>query len=282
MNHFEIFDVFTDRPFGGNALAVVRGMENADTEVLQNIAREFNFSETTFVGPPSDPAHTARVRIFTPTAELPFAGHPTVGTALALANGSDQQQVLELGVGPIPVAVSGGTATFETRVPLETRPGPSEEVTAGLIGLTAASVSTHHHAPINASVGLEFLIAELRDADALAAAVPDTTAFRAAASERSIRMGLFVYSREGDRISARMFAPLGGIPEDPATGSACGALAALLGQIEDRSASFTIHQGVEMGRPSLINAQVDVAAGKAVAVRIGGRAVKVMEGTLAL
>ncbi len=148
------------------------------------------------------------------------------------------------------------------------------------MGLRAEDIQTTTHAPVNAGVGLPFLIAELRDIHALANAVPDTNAFRARIDEGAIRMGVYLYVRDGSAIRARMFAPLDGMPEDPATGSAAAALIALMGQIEVRSGAFEIIQGVEMGRPSLIEAAVEVDGGKPVAVSIGGCAVKVMDGRL--
>ena len=268
MAEYVVYDVFTDTAFGGNPLAVVTGANDLPEAQLQRIAREFNFSETTFVFPPEDPENTARVRIFTPASELPFAGHPIVGTAIALADlgRTAGDMVLELGVGPIPVTLAAGKATFETRVPLAVAAGPGAVASAGLVGLGAEDIRTTTHQPVNAGVGLPFLIAELRDMQALASAVPDTNAFRARIDEGAIRMGVFVYVREGSSIRARMFAPHDGMPEDPATGSAAAALTALLGQLE--------------GRSSLIEAAVEVDGGQPVAVSICGSAVKVMEGRL--
>ena len=284
MTDFLVYDVFTTQAFGGNPLAVIPDASGLDEALLQKIAREFNFSETTFVTPPEDPNHTARVRIFTPTQEIPFAGHPTIGTAIALddlgVGGPDK--ILELGVGPIPARVAEGRAEFETRVPLTTWPGPSPEVVAASVGLTPAEVLSRAHPPVIASVGLPFAIAELSSADALARAQPNADAFRAFEPEwpADTHYDLLVYIRESQTIRARMFAPLDGIPEDPATGSAAAALVAYFGQLEGASGQFSIAQGVEMGRPSQIEAAVDVEDGAPVAVRIGGRAVQMMAGLL--
>lgn len=284
MTDYLVYDVFTDRRFGGNPLAVIPDARGIDPALFQTIAREFNFSETTFVLPPEDPAHDARVRIFTPGAEMPFAGHPTVGTALALHDlgRAGDRMTLELNVGPIPVTVSGETARFTTRVPLTRAEGPAPETVARMIGLDASAIRTDRHAPVMAGVGVPYCLAELTDAAALAAAAPDTQAFRAAAGDGPLRLAAYLYLRDGPRIRARMFAPLGAVTEDPATGSAAAALAAFLGHLDGRSAAFEIAQGVEMGRPSRILAEVTVENGAPVEVAISGRAVRVMEGRLTL
>lgn len=283
MTDYLVYDVFTETPFGGNPLAVIPDAQALDEDQLQKIAREFNFSETTFVLPPRDPAHDARVRIFTPTRELDFAGHPTVGTALALSGLGrvGDRMVLELGVGPIPVEVSGTRAKFETRVPLATAPAASVAALAACVGLGDAAVRTDRHAPIEASLGTAFTLVELSDTAALDQASPVIDAFRRAASDPG-RLAILVYVRSGQNIDARMFAPLGGILEDPATGSAAAALAAYLGKLDGVSQSFDISQGVKMGRPSRIEASVAVENGAPVAVTIAGHAVKVMQGQLTL
>ncbi len=285
MTAFLTYDVFTDQPFGGNPLAIIpdaTGLAEAD---LQRIAREFNYSETTFVFPAIDAACDAKVRIFTPTQEIPFAGHPTIGTTLALhALGRiGDRAVLELGVGPIPVTVSDGSAELATQVPLETWDDPPVDVVAAAIGLASDVVRTDRHEPIIASVGLPFAVAELTDRAALAASVPNTDAFRAFEPSWPVdtHFDLLVYVRDGQRIEARMFAPLDGIPEDPATGSAAAALTAYLGRLDGVSQGFEISQGVDMGRPSLIRTSVDVENGAPREVRVAGTAVKVMEGRLA-
>ena len=283
MTDYLVYDVFTDTAFGGNPLAIIpdaQGLAEAD---LQRIAREFNFSETTFVFPPRQ-GGDARVRIFTPTMEIPFAGHPTIGTALALHNlgkvGPDM--VLELGVGPIPVTITGTRARFVTKVPLQTWSGPSIDVVAASIGHDADSIRTETHAPVIASVGLPFALAELVDDETLASIQTNTDAFRAYDPEwpTDNHYDLLVYTRHGAKINARMFAPLDGIPEDPATGSAAAALAAFLGELHGTSATFQITQGVAMGRPSRIDAEVTVGNGTPVAVAISGEAVPVMAGRL--
>ena len=283
MTDFLVYDVFTETVFGGNPLAVIPDATGLAEDQLQKIAREFNFSETTFVLPPDDPAHDARVRIFTPTRELAFAGHPTVGTAIALSGLGKvgAQMVLELGVGPIPVTVSQTRAEFATRVPLSTAPAASTDALATCLGLKPEQLRVDRHAPVEASLGTPFTLVEVSDPAALNAASPNIDGFRNAAKDPG-RLAILAYVRDGDRIEARMFAPLGGILEDPATGSAAAALAAYLGERDGRSQSFRISQGVKMGRPSLIDAAVTVEAGRPVEVRIAGHAVKVMEGRLTL
>lgn len=281
MTRYLIYDVFTDTRFGGNPLAVFPDATELDEGDLQQIAREFNLSETTFVLPPTRPGCDRRVRIFTPTRELAFAGHPTVGTAIALhALGlAGEAMVLELGVGPIPVTVQDGHARFTTRVPLAVSDGLSREAAAACLSLSQDRIALAAHAPMTASLGTPFLLVELTGPDALASASPDIAAFRKAASDPG-RLAIFCYVRDGEQIEARMFAPLGGILEDPATGSAAAALAAWLGKLDGRSGSFGISQGVAMGRPSLIEAEVTVENGTPVEVAISGQAVRVMEGRL--
>ncbi len=281
MTDYLVYDVFTKDAFGGNPLAVIPNAEGLAEDQLQKIAREFNFSETTFVFPRETEGTDARVRIFTPTRELAFAGHPTVGTAIALAdmNRAGELMVLELGVGPIHVAVSGGRARFTTRVPLETAPAPDVPQIAACLGLPEASIQTDAHPAEFAGLGTDFVLTELVDRAALDAATPQLDGFRAAATDPG-RLALFLYVRDGQRIEARMFAPLGGILEDPATGSASAALAAYLGRLDGRSQKFEISQGVKMGRPSQISAEVTVEDGQPVEVAIAGYAVRVMEGRL--
>lgn len=283
MTDYLVYDVFTDRAFGGNPLAIIPDAQDLAEKDLQRIAREFNFSETTFVFPPNQDGD-AHVRIFTPTMEIPFAGHPTIGTALALHHlgrvGSDM--VLELGVGPIPVTITGARARFVTKVPLQTWPGPSVDVVAASIGQDVSCIRTDRHAPVIASLGLPFALAELTDDKALASVQTNTEAFRAFDSKwpTETHYDLLVYIRDGTGISARMFAPLDGIPEDPATGSAAAALVAYLGQLDERSATFRITQGVDMGRPSRIDAEVTVKDGTPIAVAVSGEAVPMMKGQL--
>jgi len=154
MTNYLVYDVFTDTAFGGNQLAVIPDASALPEGDLQKIAREFNFSETTFVFPATDPAHTAKVRIFTPTMEIPFAGHPTIGTAIALRElGHTGNMVLELGIGPIPCSFDGKTASFTISAALEQIAQPDTALVAAALGLTSEQISTTTHAPVQASLG---------------------------------------------------------------------------------------------------------------------------------
>ena len=284
---FVTADVFTSRRFGGNPLAVfpdARGLSDAD---MQALAREWNYSETTFVLPPADPAHTACVRIFGPAHELPFAGHPNVGTALVLAARMDAppaEMVFEELAGLVRIALSvgdgEGMATLEAPLPLQLGPEVPVDLVAACAGLRPNQVLTGAHGPVVASCGLGFAVAEVAP-DALGAITADTAAFREAMAQAPSREGgfsLLAYSRDGDAVRARMFAPLAGIPEDPATGSAACALAVLLLHALDRDAHrLTIRQGVEMGRPSLLHAHATRGT-DGVRAGVGGGAVMVFQG----
>jgi trans-2,3-dihydro-3-hydroxyanthranilate isomerase len=286
---FLTVDVFTDRRFGGNPLAVfpdARGL--SDTE-MQALAAELNLSETTFVLPPADPAHTARVRIFNRTHEMPFAGHPNVGTGCVMATrgaGRDDVLLFEEMAGLVEVRVERGAdgvvagATIAAPVPLALGPELPAATVAGCAGLAASDVVVSAHRPVVASVGVSFVLAEVTGA-ALTRAVPDLARFRQAASEWPAlegRLSLHLYARDGARLRARMFAPLAGTVEDPATGSANAALGAhllALGGASERR--YEIVQGVEMGRPSLLRVTARRAPDGARAW-VGGGCVPVLRG----
>ncbi len=275
-----VYDVFTKTRFGGNQLAVFPDASGLPEDRLQAIAREFNFSEVTFCYPPADPAHTARVRIFTPTSEVPFAGHPTIGTAVALADlGQGPEMVLELGVGPIPCVVGPEGASFTTGVPLQIIAQPPAALVAAALGLPETALQTATHAPVQASLGLAFVLVELTDRATLAQARPVTEAVRqgAAAYPAGLDFAIFAYVRKGEQVEARMFAPLDNVPEDPATGSASATLGAYLAGLPGGPERLAISQGVDMGRPS----QIAVSTGPK-GVTVAGQAVKVMAGTLYL
>lgn len=290
-HEFITTDVFTDRRFGGNPLAVfpdARGLSDGD---MQALAREWNYSETTFVLPPDDPAHTACVRIFGPAHELPFAGHPNVGTALVLAarmKAPPEVMLFEELAGLVRVTLSvrdgAPMATLEAPAPLQLGPEVPAELVGACAGLRADQVVTGTHPPVVASVGLGFAIAEVAP-DALAGITADTGAFRqalAAAPSREGGFALLAYCRDVGSVRARMFAPLAGIPEDPATGSAACALAALLLSRSDLAEHrLTIHQGVEMGRPSLLHAHA-ARTPNGIRAGVGGGAVMVFRGVASL
>lgn len=275
-----VYDVFTDSRFGGNQLAVFPDATGLPEARLQAIAREFNFSEVTFCYPPADPAHTTRVRIFTPTSEVPFAGHPTIGTAVALADlGQGPAMVLELGVGPIPCSVGPEGASFTTAVPLQIIAQPPMALVAAALGLPETAVRTSTHGPVQASLGLAFVLVELTDRAALSRARPVTEAVRqgAAAYPAGLDFAIFCYCRDGETVEARMFAPLDNVPEDPATGSASATLGAYLASLPGGQKRLILSQGVDMGRPSRIAVSVGAKG-----VTVTGQAVKVMAGTLYL
>jgi trans-2,3-dihydro-3-hydroxyanthranilate isomerase len=287
---FETVDVFTDRRFGGNPLAVfpdARGLSEAE---MQSIAREFNLSETTFVLPAKDAANAAEVRIFTPATELGFAGHPNVGTALVLASrlaARPDGLVFEEKAGLVRIRFDWSgqpQATLDAPQPLSRRAELDVALIAACTGLRPEQVLTRNHRPCIAGVGTDFVIAEVTP-EGLANASPDTAAMREAARRfpvRPIGFPVHLYVREGAVLRTRMFSPLSGIPEDPATGSANVALAALLLDLDGGAEhALTIHQGVEMGRPSLLHAGARRAA-DGVRAWIGGGAVPVMRGTLQL
>jgi len=293
---FVTVDVFTERRFGGNPLAVfpdARGLTDAQ---MQALAREFNLSETTFVLPPDDPRHTARVRIFTPRHEMPFAGHPNVGTGTVLAWRMDappEHLVFEEIAGIVRVhpqrGPDGAVSGARIAAPHSLQVGSLVPTTtiADCIGLPQAAVTTALHDPVVASVGAPFVIAELSDLGMLAAAEPNIAAFREAAGripDLASRFNLLLYVRiDGDatRLGTRMFAPLSGVLEDPATGSANAALAALLTSLapgEDVDLHYDIIQGIEMGRPSRLLASARKTAEGPVEATIAGDCVQVMRG----
>lgn len=284
-------DVFTNRPFGGNQLAVFPEAEGiADTE-MQAIAREMNFSETTFVLPPTDPDHDARVRIFTPGQELPMAGHPTVGTGFVLgAERGKADLVFELGVGPTPVSVEvtnpmAGRATMQQRVPNYWESAAHRKEAAALVSLGAEAV--HASLPIlNGGAGVDYLYVPLRDRNDLAAARPDAAAMTRYFGD-AFHKAVYLFSIERDAesdVHGRMFFLVNGAAlEDPATGSAAGPLAGyLVNQGVLPPGSVRLRQGQEMGRPSDIEVTVTGAADAITRVTVGGGVVKVAEGTLFL
>ncbi len=284
---YRTVDVFTDQPFGGNPLAVVLDAEGLDTAAMQAVAREFNYSETSFVLPPRDPAHTAHVRIFTPGIELPFAGHPNVGTAFVLALEGDPaaRMLFEEAAGIVPVDVlheDGAPVGAELTAPqpLQRLGTVVPEAIAECLSLAPADIVGQ---PVAASMGVAFVLAEVASYDALRRAQCDVAAFarhfpQAGAHE------LYFYCPDGGGgfdLHARMFSPLDGIGEDPATGSAAVTLAALLAESgPDGEARLRVEQGRNMGRPSTLVTRVVKSGGVVRSAHVGGRCVPVMRGTL--
>jgi trans-2,3-dihydro-3-hydroxyanthranilate isomerase len=287
-----ICDVFTDTRFGGNQLAVLPEAGGLSDRQMQQIAREFNFSESTFVFP-AEAGHTRRVRIFTPTTEVPFAGHPNVGTAFALAAAGEFGPIADsitvtfeenAGLVPVSIRKRDGRIWCELSAPQRLSLGKafSAEALAAAVSLDPGDIVTRTHPPQVASVGLPFLFAELEDRAALERARANMPGVEAIAAE-GVMPDIHLYIHSGDEfdIRARMFAPLDGVPEDPATGSANCALAALLAHHKrERDGNFRwrIAQGVEMGRPSLLEARTEKRNGEVVATWIGGASVLVSEG----
>ncbi|BBB98925.1 trans-2,3-dihydro-3-hydroxyanthranilate isomerase [Bradyrhizobium elkanii] len=290
-------DVFTDRAFGGNPLGVVLDAEGLSTEEMQAIATEFNYSETTFVLPPQDKANDAQVRIFTVRSEIPFAGHPNVGTAFVLASRAAKAPARlrfeeKAGLVPVEILSDGGNvigAELTAPQALQRTNEVSAAAAAACLSLTAADVKTDRHAPQVVSVGLPFLVVEIASREALKRARPDATAFARTLAEIG-RDVVYFYTRDVPAseqpldLQARMFHPgASGLSEDPATGSATAACAALLADIDpisDGELRLRIGQGVDMGRPSLLLTRVRKQAGAITSVHVGGGCVKMMEGTL--
>ncbi len=292
---FYLCDVFTRRRFEGNQLAVLPQAEGLTTAQMQQIAREFNFSETAFVFPPTQ-GNTKHVRIFTPRVEVPFAGHPNIGTAFVLAHSGElgdyepgKKIVFEEKAGLVPITLSntqGDRLYCELQAPQSLSLGKTVPVIVieKALSLPHGSVSVAVHLPQLASVGLPFVIAELKDLSTLEAVRVNINGFEEIA-ELDIPPDLFVYVRSDDEyyIRSRMFAPFDGVEEDPATGSANCALAGLLALHDEQTEGrieLNITQGIEMGRASFLQARVEKSAGEITGIWIGGECVLVGEGQL--
>jgi trans-2,3-dihydro-3-hydroxyanthranilate isomerase len=289
-------DVFTNKRFGGNQLAVLPAADGLTGPLMQQIAREFNFAETAFVLPPTS-GHAKRVRIFTPTMEVPFAGHPNVGTAFVLAStgvfgeiGDAITVTFEEGAGPVPMRIErrGERIFCELTAPEKLSLGQTvpPEVIARAVSLAPEDIVTDTHPPQVASVGLAFILVERKHRAALKSARINVAGFEAlAVKDVTPHVHLYVRTQRqnGDEfdLRARMFAPLDGIPEDPATGSANCALAAMLARYDDASSGtyrYRISQGVELGRPSVLEARIEKREGVIASAHMGGESVMVSEG----
>jgi trans-2,3-dihydro-3-hydroxyanthranilate isomerase len=294
---FHTLDVFTETPLAGNPLAVVLDSQGLDDARMQSIAREFNLAETVFVSEPKNPVNTAAVRIFTPARELPFAGHPTVGTAVLLAHlrapellkSEDLRIVLEEKVGDV-VCVARhrkgqAKAAYFTvpRTPERSEPPTTASLAADL-GLEVEDIGFDAHEPVVMGAGTANLFVPLKSLAAMGRARPDRKHWGENGGPC-----LYLYTREsvhaGSDFHARMFAAGWGVYEDPATGSAAAAFAGVMMAFEkprDGEHVVTIEQGVEMGRPSFISVGLDVADGALRSATIGGSAVIVCEGKIDL
>jgi trans-2,3-dihydro-3-hydroxyanthranilate isomerase len=287
-------DVFTNERFGGNPLAVVPDARKLSSKQMQNIAREFNYSETTFVFP-GDHLHTRKVRIFTPTHEIPFAGHPNIGTAFILATIGELGDACEAkniifdelaGQVPISICYTESSIWCELKAPEPLSIGEeiSLDQAASALSVTNSDILTTTHPPQIASVGLPFIMIELKDRATLENVRANTSVLEEIHS-RGITSDVLVYIRSDDEfdIRCRVFAPLDGVPEDPATGSANCALVSMLGQYaveSDGHFAWRIAQGVEMNRPSLLDARVQKQTGSIIGSWIAGSCKLVMYGTI--
>ena len=293
---FATLDVFTETRLAGNPLAVVLEPEGLDTPAMQKIAREFNLSETVFVFPPADKASRAKLRIFTPARELPFAGHPTVGTAVLLARldrgAAERSFVLEEKVGSVPCRVKptgadSGRASFDIpRLPAKEADLPDLAALAAGLGLEPADMGLDGFAAARWSAGNPFTCVPVRGLDAIGRVRLDLARFDAAFGGGD-HAAAFIFCREtaeaGNSFHARMFAPVMGVHEDPATGSAVAAFAGYLaatGAYRDGAHVIGIEQGYEMGRASQIELTLRISGGKLTGASIAGSAVVVLEGTL--
>jgi trans-2,3-dihydro-3-hydroxyanthranilate isomerase len=297
---FHTLDVFTSRRLAGNPLAVVLGADRLDDETMRKVAREFNLSETVFVLSPRDPVNTARLRIFTPAVELPFAGHPTIGAAALIAKLRAPEMLarhgvvvaLEEEIGLLRCEVVLGAdgvalARFSApRLPERLGAAPQAAVLARALGLAPQEIGFGRHAPSTFSAGVEFVFVPVASRDALSRARPDPILFPEALGSA---LGAYIYTREtieeGSAVGARMFASGVGVGEDPATGSAAAAFAGVAHAFEapeDGEHEFVIEQGFEMGRPSRIILGTTIESGRLSGVSVAGQAVGVLSGELEL
>ena len=299
---FATLDVFTDRPLAGNPLAVVLEAEGLDDAAMQAVAAEFNLSETVFVRPARETRHRAALRIFTPRRELPFAGHPTIGTAVLLAledragrEGAGLADAVAFGleeaIGTVACLVETGEGRGRARFRIPSLPrfvgdGPDADTLTPLLGLPAAEIGFRRHAPSRHDAGNPFTFVPLAHRAALDAVKLERAAFARLHGEGALD-ALFLYAPDpeelGTRFQARMFAPNLGVDEDPATGSAAAAFAGVMMQFEplgDGAHDVAITQGVAMGRPSAIALQLTIEGGALHAAEIAGSAVLVSQGRL--
>lgn len=299
---YAVLDVFTDTPLAGNPLAVVLDAGGLSGAEMQKIAAEFNLPETVFILPPERPVHTAAVRIFTPRHELPFAGHPTVGTAVLLAmerlkegeGVAESVVILEEKVGPVRCGVflreaklsRRGHAAFDApRAPEAIADRLDGELLASALGLRPAEIGFENHVPSIFSAGTPYVFVPIRDLDVIARARVVPERWSAALGDASHAMYLYCRATVavGNQFRARCFAPGAGIEEDPATGGAAAAFPGIILRFDQPSAgnySYVIEQGIEMGRPSRIGLEVEVKSGATPAVRVSGDAVLIAEGVL--
>ncbi len=299
---FHTLDVFTDRRFGGNPLGVVHGADDLTPQEMQSVARELNLSETVFVMGPVNPAHSAKIRIFTPEREVPFAGHPTLGTAVLLAelrapflNGErDAIIALEQPIGLVRVGVRlrSGEAPFAEfdapRLPVKAGTLASRDQLAEALGLLPREIGFENHTAMRFSAGNTFAYVPVTGLEAIERAGINNAMWRVVFPDREVD-GVYLYTRQcvhkASNFHARMFAPQLGVPEDPATGSAAVGFAGVVNEFDDLpggSHKRVIEQGYEMNRPSRIVLTLIVEGDCLDTIRIGGNAVRMAEGTIAV
>jgi trans-2,3-dihydro-3-hydroxyanthranilate isomerase len=296
---FYTCDVFTEERFGGNQLAVLPKASGLSDRQMQQITREFNYSETAFVFP-AEAGQTRKVRIFTPAQEIPFAGHPNVGTAFVLATigelgdlRSSQVVTFEEKAGLVPIQIqtaNGKVISCELTAPASLSLGEEVpvELVAAAVSLDAKHIATQSHSPQLVSVGLPFIITELPDRGALERVKINTAGFEKVRDHldgEAVRASIYLYTSATGEVDlrARMLAPLSGVPEDPATGSATCAVVGLLAQLGEKptdSLKLRIAQGVEMGRPSLLSARAEKVDAVVRSTHVGGACVLVSEGMI--
>ena len=287
---FVIVDVFTNRPFGGNQLAVLTDASGISDAGMQAITREFNFAETSFVLPADDPTCARRIRIFTPGRELPFAGHPTVGTACVLVNVGECEAglvMLEEAIGPVAVHVVEDNSGLRATLRLQQAPKLASQVPSAAQVAQVLSLPEDEVARVFcAELGVAFTFVQLTSSEAV-----DRSRLNEAKWDehlaRSVAPQVYVFAGElasGSELYARMFAPAFGIPEDPATGSALAALVgaapAIVGDTGPDPFTITVHQGVQLGRPSVLRGSAQIEAGKLVAIEVGGDTALVARGQI--
>ena len=286
---FETYDVFTDQKFSGNQLAIVTDARGLTTAQMQAITREFNVAETSFVLPPENPANTAHVRIFTPGYEMPYAGHPTIGTAVAIARArkiTDEVRFeLKAGLFPVRLEIEGEKAFAEFQnpnAPHETGAAPDADILEAALSLPKGAIDRANHRPRRIGAGIDYIVCRTSLEDARTAFV-DSAAWRDLDMENIVGVYLYAGGAEGADYHVRMFAPDAGVMEDPATGSAAATLPghlALSGELDDGEHNWVLEQGIELGRPSRLFVRAQVKSGAVQTIFVGGNAVPVQRGEL--
>ncbi len=287
---FMILDVFTDKAFGGNQLAVLTDARGLTSEAMQTIAREFDYPETTFVLPPDDPAHARKIRIFTPGAELPFAGHPTVGTACALVMANQcaiGDFILEEGLGPVSVSTKRDDGVFSARLRIERAPEISKTVPTPQEMAAVLSLQPNDVLQVFcAGMGPRFTYTQVASNEIVDRSQLAHESWRRILAD-SWAANVFVFAgelKDRSELYGRMFAPALGIPEDPATGAAAAAIAGVAavagGGDSSGKVRLDIIQGVAMGRPSFLSASAELADGVVSAIEVGGGCAFIAEGKI--